>query len=168
VSAFFDNSSIPSGSQMPPRARAQIVAGHCLPSRLILSAGITTQVGRHTFRATGVTAYLKNGGTLEKAAQMANHASTRTTQLFDRRRTCCLPPFSCRRSHSRRLDLLHHEQVIIAMLGPDYLKCEAMNVSLPQYLQYQPAVFQQAPGETSCRGCSWSGSRNRPCRSGSK
>jgi len=30
-------------------------------------------------------AYLKNGGTLEKAAQMANHASTRTTQLYDRR-----------------------------------------------------------------------------------
>jgi sugar/nucleoside kinase (ribokinase family) len=38
-----------------------------------------------TFRATGVTAYLKNGGTLERAAQMANHASTRTTQLYDRR-----------------------------------------------------------------------------------
>ena len=35
---------------------------------------------------TGITAYLKNGGTLEKAAQMANHASTRTTQLYDRRR----------------------------------------------------------------------------------
>jgi tRNA (guanosine-2'-O-)-methyltransferase len=38
------------------------------------------------FRATGITAYLKNGGTLEKAAAMANHASTRTTQLYDRRR----------------------------------------------------------------------------------
>ena len=49
------------------------------------SADITTRVGNHTFRATGVTAYLKNGGTLEKAAQMANHASTRTTQLYDRR-----------------------------------------------------------------------------------
>jgi hypothetical protein len=32
-----------------------------------------------------VTAYLKNGGTLERAAQMANHALTRTTQLYDRR-----------------------------------------------------------------------------------
>ncbi len=39
----------------------------------------------HTFRATGITAYLKNGGTLEKAALIANHASTRTTQLYDRR-----------------------------------------------------------------------------------
>jgi hypothetical protein len=33
-----------------------------------------------------VTAYLKNGGTLEKAAAMANHSSTRTTQLYDLRR----------------------------------------------------------------------------------
>jgi site-specific recombinase XerD len=49
------------------------------------AGGITTRVGNHTFRATGVTAYLKNGGTLERAAQMANHASTCTTQLYDRR-----------------------------------------------------------------------------------
>ena len=34
---------------------------------------------------TGVPAYLKNGGTLEMAASMANHASTRTTQLYDHR-----------------------------------------------------------------------------------
>ena len=49
------------------------------------TADIATKIGNHTFRATGVTAYLKNGGTLEKAAQMANHASTRTTQLYVRR-----------------------------------------------------------------------------------
>jgi integrase/recombinase XerD len=36
--------------------------------------------------STGVTAYLKNGGTLEEAAQMANHASARKTQLYDRPR----------------------------------------------------------------------------------
>jgi integrase len=50
------------------------------------AADIETKIGNHTFRATGITAYLKNGGTLEKAAAMANHASTRTTQLYDRRR----------------------------------------------------------------------------------
>ena len=50
------------------------------------AAGIETKLGNHSFRATGITAYLKNGGTLEKAAAMANHASTRTTQLCDRRR----------------------------------------------------------------------------------
>jgi integrase/recombinase XerC len=49
-------------------------------------ADIATKIGNHTFRATGITAYLKNGGTLEKAAIMANHTSTRTTQLYDRRR----------------------------------------------------------------------------------
>lgn len=49
------------------------------------AAEIKTRIGNHTFRATGITAYLKNGGTLEKAAVIANHASTRTTQLYDRR-----------------------------------------------------------------------------------
>jgi hypothetical protein len=34
----------------------------------------------------GTTAYFKIGGTLEKAPQMANYASTRTTLLYDRRR----------------------------------------------------------------------------------
>jgi len=53
--------------------------------RRAAGAGIKTLVGNHTFRATGITAYLKNGGTLENAAAMANHASTRTTQLYDRR-----------------------------------------------------------------------------------
>ena len=46
---------------------------------------IERKVGNHTFRATGITAYLKNGGTLERAANMANHSSTRTTQFYDRR-----------------------------------------------------------------------------------
>lgn len=49
------------------------------------AAGIATAIGNHTFRATGITTYLKNGGTLENAAAMAGHASTRTTQLYDRR-----------------------------------------------------------------------------------
>jgi integrase len=53
--------------------------------RRATAAGIETKVGNHSFRATGITAYLKNGGTLENAAAMANHASTRTTQLYDRR-----------------------------------------------------------------------------------
>ncbi|WP_346380560.1 tyrosine-type recombinase/integrase [Acidithiobacillus sp.] len=53
--------------------------------RRAAAAGIETRVGNHSFRATGITAYLKNGGTLENAAAMANHASTRTTQLYDRR-----------------------------------------------------------------------------------
>ena len=58
---------------------------YAMIQRRARAAGITTKIGNHTFRATGVTAYLKNGGTLERAAQMANHASARTTQLYDRR-----------------------------------------------------------------------------------
>jgi site-specific recombinase XerD len=54
--------------------------------RRAAATGIGTKIGNHTFRATGVTAHLKNGGTLENAAAMANYASTRTTQLYDRRR----------------------------------------------------------------------------------
>jgi hypothetical protein len=43
------------------------------------TVGIATKVGNHSVRATGITAYLTNGGTLEKVADMANHASIRTT-----------------------------------------------------------------------------------------
>jgi integrase len=50
-------------------------------------AEIETKIGNHTFRATGITAYLKNGSTLKKAAAMANHSSTRTTQFYDRHQT---------------------------------------------------------------------------------
>ncbi len=63
-----------------PQANAWVMV-----QRRALAAGIATQIGNHTFRATGITAYLKNGGTLERTATMANHASTRTTQLYDRR-----------------------------------------------------------------------------------
>jgi site-specific recombinase XerD len=48
------------------------------------AAGIETRIGCHTFRATGITVYLENGGTLEKAQQMAAHESARTTKLYDR------------------------------------------------------------------------------------
>jgi integrase/recombinase XerD len=37
----------------------------------------------HTFRATGITSYLENGGTLEHAQAIANHESPRTTKLYD-------------------------------------------------------------------------------------
>ena len=47
--------------------------------------GIKSRIGNHTFRATGITAYLKNGGRLEVAQQIAAHESSRTTGLYDRR-----------------------------------------------------------------------------------
>ena len=47
-------------------------------------AGIKTEVCCHTFRATGITAYLENGGQLEHAQKIAAHDSVRTTKLYDR------------------------------------------------------------------------------------
>jgi integrase len=45
--------------------------------------GLRAKIGCHTFRATGITAYLEAGGTLENAQVMA-HESPRTTKLYDR------------------------------------------------------------------------------------
>ena len=59
---------------------------YAMVQRRTVATGIGTRIGNHSFRATDITAYLKNGGTLENAAAMADHASTRTTQLYDRRR----------------------------------------------------------------------------------
>jgi len=52
--------------------------------RRAAAAGITAPIGNHTFRATGITAYLGNGGVLEHAQEMAAHESPRTTKLYDR------------------------------------------------------------------------------------
>ena len=52
--------------------------------RRAVAAGIHAPIGNHTFRATGITAYLANGGALEHAQEMAAHESPRTTKLYDR------------------------------------------------------------------------------------
>ena len=49
------------------------------------TTSIKTRISNHTFRATGITAYLQNKGTLETAQQLANHESPMTTKLYDRR-----------------------------------------------------------------------------------
>lgn len=48
-------------------------------------AGLSQQICCHTFRATGITAYLLNDGSLEHAQNIACHESVRTTKLYDRR-----------------------------------------------------------------------------------
>jgi integrase/recombinase XerD len=47
-------------------------------------AGLSSAACCHTFRATGITAYLENGGTIENAQAIAAHESPRTTKLYDR------------------------------------------------------------------------------------
>jgi len=53
--------------------------------RRAAAAGIKTKIGNHTFRATGITAYMENGGKLETAQQIGDRESPRTTKLYDRR-----------------------------------------------------------------------------------
>ena len=68
------------------------LTGRTLDRRLVLAmikrraaaAGLPPSTCCHTFRATGITAYLSNGGTLEHAQQIAGHASPKTTKLYDR------------------------------------------------------------------------------------
>ena len=49
-------------------------------------AGLSEEFCNHTFRGTGMTVFLLNGGSLEAAQDMANHADPRTTKLYDRRK----------------------------------------------------------------------------------
>ena len=46
--------------------------------------GLPEDICCHTFRATGITAYLDAGGTIENAQAIAAHESPRTTKLYDR------------------------------------------------------------------------------------
>ena len=62
----------------------RVNAWHMIQRRAA-DAEISTEICNHTFRGTGITNFLENGGFREKAQQMANHESARTTGLYDRR-----------------------------------------------------------------------------------
>ena len=64
-----------------PLARRAVLA---MIKRRAAAAGLPASTCCHTFRATGITAYLSNGGTLEHAQRIAGHASPKTTKLYDR------------------------------------------------------------------------------------
>lgn len=76
--------AIPHTGELTERPMTQADAYRMIQRRA-LAAGIATKIGNHSFRATGITEYLKNGGKLEIAQAMANHESARTTGLYDRR-----------------------------------------------------------------------------------
>jgi integrase len=67
--------------------------------RRLAQTGIISLARCHRFRATGITCYLENKGTLEKAQQMASHSSPKTTKVYNRT------------SHQVRLDEV--EKIII-------------------------------------------------------
>jgi integrase len=54
--------------------------------RLAAAAGLAGErIGNHSFRVTGITAFLDGGGEISRAQKMAGHASMKTTTLYDRR-----------------------------------------------------------------------------------
>jgi site-specific recombinase XerD len=64
-----------------PMSRTDVLR---MVKRRALEAGLPSSTCCHTFRATGITAYLENGGTIENAQAIAAHESPRTTKLYDR------------------------------------------------------------------------------------
>jgi site-specific recombinase XerD len=82
-SLLFRTSSGHNGNALSDQAMDQSGAWRMIRRR-VAAAGIHAPIGNHTFRATGITAYLSNGGALEHAQEMAAHESPRATKLYDR------------------------------------------------------------------------------------
>ena len=73
----------PAGRRLTGRALSRRIV-LAMIKRRAAAAGLPPSTCCHTFRATGITAYLSNGGTLEHAQRIAGHASPKTTKLYDR------------------------------------------------------------------------------------
>lgn len=69
-----------SGTPLTRRDVLRVVKERCR------AAGLSEAYCNHTFRGTGITVFLQNGGSLEAAQDMANHSDPRTTKLYDRRK----------------------------------------------------------------------------------
>ena len=68
------------GEPITRRDMLRIVKERCA------APGLPESICNHTFRGTGITVFLQNGGALEAAQDMANHSDPRTTKLYDRRK----------------------------------------------------------------------------------
>ena len=71
------------------QSMTRIDAARMLKRRLA-NAGIVGNYSPHSFPATGLTRFLEEGGTLEGAQNIADHADSRTTKLYDRRQQAVL------------------------------------------------------------------------------
>ena len=77
--------SMNKGDRLTDKAMPRFDVFHMIKRRAKVAA-LPYSTCCHTFRATGITTYLQNGGTLEHAQTIANHESPRTTKLYDRTR----------------------------------------------------------------------------------
>ena len=80
-SPLFRSVNAPRRITVNPMARTDVLR---MVKRRAAAAGLPSSTCCHTFRATGITAYLENGGTIENAQAIAAHESPRTTKLYDR------------------------------------------------------------------------------------
>src|SRR5947209_5875057 len=97
----------PSGRVLSNDSCRSFPENHGVISLLI---GLPYSTCCHTFRATGITAYLEAGGTIENAQAIAAHESPRTTKLYDR--TGVMKSRSMRLSGSRSSGLIHKYRYI--------------------------------------------------------
>jgi integrase/recombinase XerD len=72
------------GQAISRRDMLRVVKERCI------AAGLSEEFCNHTFRGTGITVFLHNGGALEAAQSMANHSDPRNTKLYDRRKDLAL------------------------------------------------------------------------------
>jgi len=92
AAAFLDTRSKEPLFQSAPRHN-KALSGQGMTRRDVLAmvkrrcaaAGLPSSICNHSFRATGITIHAENGGRIEDAAALAGHASTRTTQLYNRK-----------------------------------------------------------------------------------
>jgi site-specific recombinase XerD len=78
------SASIEKSGKLSRRQLVRTDAADMLKRRL-KQAGLPAHYSPHSFRATGITNFLENDGTLEAAQRIAGHADSRTTKLYDRR-----------------------------------------------------------------------------------
>jgi integrase/recombinase XerD len=81
---LFRSTTSKNGTALTDKPLHQQDVHHMIRKRAAQAGIKTAKIGCHTLRATGITAYMKNGGRLEVAQQIANHESPRTTKLYDR------------------------------------------------------------------------------------
>ena len=81
---LFPSAGIQRGMDRLSRQPLDRAAALKMIKRRAKRAGLPAEICAHSFRGTGITEYLRAGGTLETAARIAGHESTRTTQLYNR------------------------------------------------------------------------------------
>jgi len=75
----------PGNSRKLTGKRLQRQEAWAMVKRRALQSGVSTDACNHTFRASGITNFLRHGGSRDNAQKIAAHEDIRTTELYDRR-----------------------------------------------------------------------------------